>query len=152
VLPDLPGADEPPPLDMDEVQVWDLLESFTRLMSEVGFRKPRYHEVEYDETPIELHAADIEDRLRRERRLTLRSLLEGRASRSEMIGVFLALLELIREKKILAHQGDVLGEIEIEAASEEHRRIHGIPMTLHERQGLAGEPEPAPAAGADETR
>ena len=41
----------------------------------------------------------------REGKLTLRQLIVGRKSRSEMIGVFLALLELIREKKILVQAG-----------------------------------------------
>jgi hypothetical protein len=92
-------------VDLDEVQVWDLLAAFDRLMKEVAPRK-RVHEVTYDDTPIDLHAADIEDRLKREGRLTLRTLIVGRRSRSEMIGVFLALLELIREKKILVKQTD----------------------------------------------
>ena len=117
-------ADEPPPVDLDEVQVWDLLDAFSRLMKEVGVRKPRYHEVTYDDTPIDLHAADIEDRLKRETTLTLRQLIEGRKSRSEMIGVFLALLELIREKKILVQQNEALGDVEIVSAPEEHRRTY----------------------------
>ena len=42
-----------------------------------------------------------------------------------MIGVFLALLELIREKKILVQQADDdLGDMEIDAAPEEHRRTY----------------------------
>jgi segregation and condensation protein A len=117
-------ADEPPPVDLEEVQVWDLLAAFDRLMKEVGIRKPRYHEVTYDDTPIDLHAADIEDRLKRDGKLTLRTLIVGRQSRSEMIGVFLALLELIREKKILVNQPDPLGDVEIEPASEEHRQTY----------------------------
>jgi segregation and condensation protein A len=124
------GADEPPPVDMDEVQVWDLLSAFDRLMKEVGGRKPKYHEVTYDDTPIDLHAADIEDQLKRDGKLTLRSLVAGRKSRSEMIGVFLALLELIREKKILVTQVDAMGEVEIEAAPEEHRKTY-IGASLH---------------------
>jgi segregation and condensation protein A len=127
VLPEI-DANEPPPLDMDEVQVWDLLEAFNRLMKDIGgtIQRGRFHEVAYDDTPIELHAADIEDRLRRERRVTLRALMEARTSRSEMIGVFLALLELIRQKKILVHQPDpdAGGEIEIEDAPEEHRQTY----------------------------
>jgi segregation and condensation protein A len=114
-------SDEPPPVDLEEVQIWDLLESFNRLMKEVGGRK-KFHEVTYDDTPIDLHAADIEDRLSREGKLTLRQLVVGRKSRSEMIGVFLALLELIREKKILVQQDGVLDDMEIVAAPEEHRR------------------------------
>jgi segregation and condensation protein A len=116
------ASEEPPPVDLEEVQVWDLLSAFNRLMLEVGTRRVREHEVVYDDTPIDLHAADIEDRLTREGPLTLRALIVGRTNKSEMIGVFLALLELIREKKILVHQPEALGELSIEAAPEEHRR------------------------------
>src|SRR5207248_6994414 len=38
-------SDEPPPVDLDEVQIWDLLQAFNTLMKEVGVRKPKYHEV-----------------------------------------------------------------------------------------------------------
>jgi segregation and condensation protein A len=127
--PDLSG-DEPPPVDLDEVQVWDLLTAFEKLMKEVGGRKPKYHEVTYDDTPIDLHAADIEDRLKRDGKLTLSQLIVGRKSRSEMIGVFLALLELIREKKILARQDEALGELEITVAPEEHRKQYAM-ASLH---------------------
>jgi segregation and condensation protein A len=115
-------ADESPPVDLDEVQIWDLLSAFEKLMREVGGRKPKYHEVTYDDTPIDLHAADIEDRLKRDGKLTLSQLILGRKSRSEMIGVFLAVLELIREKKILVQQKETLGEMEITSAPPEHRK------------------------------
>lgn len=145
------GADdELPPVDLDEVQVWDLLASFSKLMQEVGVRRTM-HEVTYDDTPIDLHAADIEDRLKREGRLSLSMLMIGRKNRSEMIGVFLALLELIREKKILVQQNQVLGDIEIESAPEEHRRLYAH-ASLH----LADEtPDPiaeapAPSSGSVE--
>jgi segregation and condensation protein A len=138
--------DEPPPVDLDEVQVWDLLAAFTRLMSEVGQRKPRYHEVIYDDTPIDLHAADIADRVRRERRLSLRQLMEGRRSRSEMIGLFLALLELIREKKVIVRDDEATQDIIINDAPEEHQQTYSQASL-----GLAQEPpaRPEPAAGPD---
>jgi segregation and condensation protein A len=117
-------ADEPPPVDLEEIQVWDLLAAFSKLMKEVGGRGPRYHEVTYDDTPIDLHAADIEDRLKREGKLTLRQLVVGRKSRSEMIGVFLALLELIRQKKILVEQPEAAGDLDITPAPEEHRKSY----------------------------
>ena len=118
--PVMPGsaADEPPPVDLDEVQVWDLLSAFTRLMAEIGTRPRNVHEVTYDDTPIDLHAADIEDRLKREGKLTLRGLLIGRRNKSEMIGVFLALLELIRQKKIVVRQEPDHGDIEIDPVAE----------------------------------
>lgn len=116
--PVVPGAasDEPPPLDLEEVQVWDLLAAFNRLLAEVG-KRSTVHEVIFDDTPQALHAADIEDRLTREGPLTLRALLVGRRSRSEMIGVFLALLELIRQRKVTAAQETAEGEVVISPAA-----------------------------------
>lgn len=160
-------SDEPPPVDLDEVQVWDLLAAFTRLMQEVGQRKPRYHEVIYDDTPIDLHAADIEDRLKREGRLSLRQLFEGRKSRSELIGIFLALLELCREKKILVCQSEKPNEIDIQPAPEEHRKSGQLPMHLADEpkaenvenagedvqpaeKAESAESQPAATAGDDE--
>jgi segregation and condensation protein A len=141
------NADEPPPVDLDEVQVWDLLAAFDRLMKEVGVRKPKYHEVLYDDTPIDLHAADIEDRLKRDGKLTLRQLIVGRKGRSEMIGVFLALLELIREKKILVEQNNVEDELEIVPASAEHRKTYEH-ASLHLAPELEAAPDDQPEAAA----
>ena len=142
-------SDEPPPVDLDEVQIWDLLAAFNTLMKEVGVRKPKYHEVTYDDTPIDLHAADIEDRLKREPRLTLRALIIGRKSKSEMIGVFLALLELIREKKILVQQAEALGEVEIIEAPEEHKRTYAH-ASLHLADESNEEPLETPATQTEE--
>ncbi len=99
--------DAPPPLDLEEVQVFDLLAAFTKLMGEVG-RGKSVHEVHLDDTPLELHAADVEDRLSREPtgRLSLRQLFANRTKRGELIGVFLALLELIREKRVTVEADD----------------------------------------------
>jgi segregation and condensation protein A len=132
-------SDEPPPLDMEEVQIWDLLEAFNRLMQEVGNRKT-VHEVIYDDTPIDLHAADIEDRLMRDGKLTLRQLILERKTKSEMIGVFLAILELTRQKKILVTQTDAHDDIEILAAPEEHRRTY--------QEAMMAEDPPKPADDA----
>jgi chromatin segregation and condensation protein Rec8/ScpA/Scc1 (kleisin family) len=126
-------SDEPPPIDLDEVQIWDLLDAFSRLMREVGARGPGYEQITYDDVPVELLAADIEDRLRRDGALTFRVLLIGRPSRSEMIGMFLALLELVRQRRIVlrapgaratpaadkpvdAHSGHIDDVMEIELA------------------------------------
>jgi len=144
------AADEPPPVDLEEVQIWDLLQAFTAMMSEVGNRRP-FHEVVYDDTPIDLHAADIEDRLKREDHLTLRQLLVGRKSRSEMVGVFLALLELIRQKRILVQQEEVTSELEIVAAPEEHRKTYAH-ASLHladDSEQPAGSDVPAVPATAE---
>lgn len=137
-------SDELPPLDMEEVQIWDLLDAFSKLMREVGARKPTEHQVIYDDTPIDLHAADIEDRLKREPHLSLRQLIEGRANKSEMIGVFLAILELIREKKILVQQEGILDDLNIVQAPPEHQKLHAEQLMNAAEETASPEIEPTP--------
>jgi hypothetical protein len=80
--------------------------------------------VVYDDTPISLHQADILDRLARDgggiggEGLTLQELFAGRQKKSEMIGLFLATLELIRQKKIAVEQTETLGLIRIRLREE----------------------------------
>jgi segregation and condensation protein A len=110
------------PLDIEDLDLFRLIDAFNAIMASVG-HSAYGHEVVYDDTPISLHQADIMDRLARERRagggegggqgLTLRALFEGRTSKSEMIGLFLATLELIRQKKIAVEQAETLGDIRI---------------------------------------
>ncbi len=40
-------------------------------------------------------------------------LFAGRTSRSEMVGLFLALLELVKQKRVLASQGDNFDDIHV---------------------------------------
>jgi len=110
--PFLPQAD-PTELDMEDIQVWDLLEAFGKILESIG-RSPGQHEVIYDDTPVELHAEDILDRLRGEGSLTFARLFEGRTSRSEIVGLFIALLELVRQKKVFAAQDETFGEITVQ--------------------------------------
>jgi len=105
---DAPGDGEA--VDIEDVQIWDLLQAFNKLMSSVGV-KPSVHEVKYDDTPITLHALDISDRLQREGpSLPFSRIFEGR-TRAQMIGLFLALLELICQKRVRFEQADRFGEI-----------------------------------------
>lgn len=125
--PEQSAADELPPLDLDEVQIWDLLAAFRRLMGEIGQRKTT-HEVIDDDAPLELHAADVEDRLARFGAQTLRQLFTGRRSRGEAIGVFLALLELIRQRKIVARFAPDGEDVAFETAPPEHRPPDAEPL------------------------
>lgn len=116
------GDDESlPPLDLEELHVWDLLAIFEAVMAELGTRGPSSHEVTYDDTPIDLHAADIADRVGRERKISFRQLLAGRETRSEMIGVFLALLELIRQKRVVISPAEGENDVEIADAPQAHK-------------------------------
>jgi len=96
--------------DLDDVQLWDLVEAFNKLLSAVG-QDAGVTEIIYDDTPIELHAADIVDRLEREGNLTFSQIFAGRTKRMELIGLFLALLELARRHRIFMEQNRPFDEI-----------------------------------------
>jgi segregation and condensation protein A len=131
------------PLDIQDLDLFRLIDAFNAIMASVG-HSAYGHEVVYDDTPISLHQADILDRLTRggdgadggEGGLTLHALFLGRKTKSEMIGLFLATLELIRQKKVIVDQPDPLGEIRIRL------REDAGDQTLFQEEA----PVPAPAA------
>ena len=85
-------------LDLEDVNIFDLCEAFANILESVGHLGD--HAVTYDDTPISLHAEDIHDRLQRDappEGLSLAEVFQGRSGKSEMIGLFLATLELVRQ-------------------------------------------------------
>ena len=103
-------AAKPFELDLEDVNIMDLCAAFGRMLDSIGFTGD--HEVTYDDTPISLHAEDIADRLARDGGgeagpgLTLGELFVGRSSRSELIGLFLATLELVRQRRVKVMQDE----------------------------------------------
>lgn len=127
-------------IDVGDIDILDLLEAFRKVAESVNFDRLGDHQVQYDDTPIELHAADIVDRLKRlpeelrraaeaagevsadlrtDLRAELRfvSLFENR-TRTEVLGLFLALLELCRQRQV-AFRHDEAGEVQIRLRTEE---------------------------------
>lgn len=102
-------------VEIEDAHVLDLVESFERIMQSVDVSRLGDHRVEFDDTPISLHQADLVDRLSRasRRRLTMAQIFDGRA-KSEMIGLFLALLELARQQQVAVKQDDADAPLEIE--------------------------------------
>ena len=136
-----PAEGEAP--EIEDVELVDLIEAFQRIADTVQFDRLGEHSVEDDETPIELHAADIADRLEREPAsrpggagVTLRSIFEGR-TRGEMVGLFLALLELVRQRRVSVWSG---GE-------EEASPGEGILLRLREEEAEEGDEEDRGATG-----
>ncbi len=90
---------------LEDVSVWDLYRHFARIIEAVDFGRIGQMALEYDDTPISLHQADLLDQLHRseQRSLSLRTVLAGRR-RGEILGLFLATLELVREWKVTVRQ------------------------------------------------
>lgn len=115
-------------VDLDDIDLLDLVQAFARIVRSVDLTRIGVHEVVADDTPIELHAEDLMDLVRRrgdqtDAPLTLRQALTGR-TRAEMVGIFLALLDLIRQQRVNVRQEGqefVIEErFEIEHVADEH--------------------------------
>ena len=88
--------DAEPEIDIDQVSIWDLLEAFDTICKATG--NVRDISNIKDDTPIDLYQIEILHRLQTEGPMTFERIFESRTNRVVMIGLFLALLELIREK------------------------------------------------------
>lgn len=107
--PALPVSD-PSEIELDNVEVWDLFEAFNRILDQIG-KKSAVHTVSKDDTPMALHAADILDVLQRgDGSEEFIAVFAGR-NRAQMVGLFLALLELIRQHRVRARQDGAMGPI-----------------------------------------
>jgi len=101
----LDPADQP----IQELELWDLVSAFSRVMRDNAATQPA--NIRYDDTPIEVYAEMIRDRLRCEPKVRFEALFDAGANRSKLIGVFLALLELIRGSQATAEQAENFSEL-----------------------------------------
>lgn len=129
---------------IENLDIWDLFEAFNRLLTQIG-KTGGVHQVGVDDTPIALHAEDIVDSIQRAGgSQEFVEIFTGR-TRAEMIGLFLALLELIRQRRIRAIQDRPFGPILI-------RLLDPTPLDrVDETSGEMEErsPMPAPFAHAE---
>jgi len=121
---------------IENLDIWDLFEAFNRLLTQIG-KTGGVHQVGVDDTPIALHAEDILDSIQRAGGdQAFEEIFAGR-TRAEMIGLFLALLELIRQRRIRAIQDRPFGPILIRLLD---------PTPLDRVEDIVDEPEDESAA------
>jgi segregation and condensation protein A len=115
---DLPGRnvslDQQP---IQEVELWDLVSAFGRVLkAKHDVAGPE--SIRYDETPIHVHMRLIDERLRRDGRVAFTQFFEGSVHKSKLVGMFLAVLELVRHQHARAAQPELFGEIWLEAGDK----------------------------------
>ncbi|MBE0534721.1 MAG: segregation/condensation protein A [Phycisphaerae bacterium] len=110
-------SDAEPELDIDQVSIWTLLEAFDEIMKATG----RLHSYDHikDDTPIDLYQIEILHRLQEEGPMMLQQVFADRGSRLVMVGLFLAMLELIRNQLIWAEQPQQCGPIYLRPLTDE---------------------------------
>ena len=115
------GLDEPKfiPIDPEDFHPMDLAEHYERIASAIDFSRLGDHAIEFDETPLELHQADLLDRLksRSGKPLPLLETFDGKRS-SDRVGLFLATLELVRQRRLWVRQEEIFKDIFIGLRNE----------------------------------
>jgi segregation and condensation protein A len=114
----VPRAAAPPERDTDPatqplraVELWDLVSAFGRLMRETLGLAPQ--EIVVDETPIQYYQEEILTRLASTVSLNFTDVFVPPRTRARMIGIFLAILELIKAQLISAEQSGEFAEIRL---------------------------------------
>jgi len=127
-----------PEVDLEQVSVWDLLEAFDAIIKATG----SYQDISHikDDTPIDLYQIEILHRLQTEGPMAFERLFESMTNRLALVGLFLALLELIRDKLISAEQPKPLGSIFLKPLTEEPAE-QAVQKAI-----MAAEEEPEPSA------
>jgi len=98
-------ADEP----IQEVELWDLVSAFGRIMRETEAGRPS--SIVYDDTPIHVYMSRIHARLLEAGRLSFHDLFSPEMHKSTLVGIFLAVLELVRHRHVRLEQNALFGEI-----------------------------------------
>jgi segregation and condensation protein A len=107
VLPDdEEGATSP---RLRRVELWDLVSAFGRLVRETAGLQPLH--LVADETPQSTYLDLVRAKLRHGRRVTFRDAFDPPYTRPRLIGVFLAILELIKLMELVLDCDEPTGEI-----------------------------------------
>src|SRR5262245_8061357 len=116
-------ASDLPPRQVDpagqpihEVELWDLVSAFGRILRDSNAVQPQA--IVYDETPIQVYMLRIHQQLVANQRAAFSDMFEPGMHKSAIVGVFLAVLELVRHHSVVAEQNDMHGEIWIVPGEE----------------------------------
>ena len=97
------------PAKVRGVEIWDLVSALARIV-----RIPQINEqttIRMDETRISVYQDRIRQRLKLEGRTSFSSFFDGQKNQSRIVGIFQAILELIRHENFRAEQFVDYGEI-----------------------------------------
>jgi len=102
--------------DLIEVNIFELIEAFHRLVSRID--KKELMEIDLEKLSITDIINDIMERLSRDKNITFEELLGEKRDRRRIVYTFLAILELIKMRMIKAYQTAAFGVIRIFPAVE----------------------------------
>mgnify|MGYP003338070241 CR=1 FL=1 len=110
-----PGRGEAADVPIGEVHVWDLVGAMSRVLRKREQRRPR--EIVSDDTPLETHIERIEAVVAERGRVAFSEMFDDALARPRLVGMFLAVLELVRRRRLAARQERLFDEIWLEAGT-----------------------------------
>jgi segregation and condensation protein A len=110
-----PARTGPAEVTIGDAHVWDLVGALARVVAKREKRRPR--QIVHDDTPIEAHIERIESLVAEQGRVAFSSLFDDDMSRSRLVGIFLAALELVRRGRLATRQDGLFEEIWLEHRS-----------------------------------
>jgi segregation and condensation protein A len=107
---DLPERNRDPSQEpIRELELWDLVSALGRILRDKESSQPK--SIVYDETPIHAYMEQIYAQLRQRGQLAFSDLFRPERHKSAIVGMFLAVLELVRHRHVKVEQNDLYGEI-----------------------------------------
>jgi segregation and condensation protein A len=104
-----PRTIDPAGQPIHEVELWDLVSAMGRVLRESQAVRPAT--IVYDDTPIHVYMQRIHGKLAADRRVAFSDMFQPGMHKSAIVGVFLAVLELVRHHDVRTEQNDLHGEI-----------------------------------------
>ena len=104
-----PSAPDPARQPLRQVELWDLVSAFGRLMRETLALQPQ--QIVVDQTPLHVYMDQVVERLRRQPRLPLSAVFTPPYTRGRLVGLFLAVLELAKARRVVPEQPEPFGDI-----------------------------------------
>ena len=115
-------TDEPAPVGptpLRPVELWDLVSAFARLMRETKAADEKT--ITIDDTPQEVYERQILESVRIAGRISFADVFKPPYFRAKLIGLFLAVLELIKRRELELEQAEPFAEIWLMIATPEAR-------------------------------
>ena len=108
---ELQETEEDDQLDIGNVQVWDLTSAFAKLLDQIGQQATM--EIEVDKRDVGFYTRRLLTQFKEKREVGFREIFDMREGRYGLIGTLIALLEMMKQGYLRAHQEQCFGDIQL---------------------------------------
>jgi segregation and condensation protein A len=137
-------ANEP----IHEVELWDLVSAFQRIVREK--QGMPQNTIKVEEVPIHVHMERIAAMLNSTGHVALGDLFEPEMPKTRLVGLFLAVLELVRHHEVRTEQNDEFGEIHVYPGPQGKVTVDASLVENYDPHGAPSKATAKPTVKADD--